>query len=206
MQRYLAGIVAATVLVILGALSIAADANARARIAPAGHTTFFSADGSSVAHEQGAAYGSRMPEPTMPIAVSHFDPTAADSPCGFGDACSQYAHVWFANTPGGRQKHSILHELGHQVDYYVLDELARDEFQLVLQDNRDWLAFPNSPHEQFAEAYSVCATYGYSSPPDTMFGIDNIWMGYGLQMTHAQYRRICSSIRRAGIRRGLGAR
>lgn len=49
------------------------------------------------------------------------------------------------------------HETGHQFDYTRLDDGERKRFRRAIRDDRPWHSSPNSPHEQFAEAYMVCA-------------------------------------------------
>jgi hypothetical protein len=74
-----------------------------------------------------------------------------------------------------------LHEVGHHVDYTIpASDPFRYRFRELIGDERPWRATGgNSPHEQFAEAYQMCARkdpakvtlkwlrwdYGYSYAP-----------------------------------------
>jgi hypothetical protein len=86
---------------------------------------------------------------------------------------------------------TLLHELGHQFDYQAMHDPQRDAFRRLTEDSRPWRTSPNSPHEQFAEAYQLCATG--TRPVDGW-----VWGGYRYRERPRRHRRICLLIQRAG--------
>ena len=81
----------------------------------------------------------------------------------------------------------FLHELGHRFDYRM-PGWVRDRFRALIGDARPWRATPNSPMEQFADAYSLCALDPTTLPPD--FG-----SVVGYRPTPAIHRAACRLIR-----------
>src|SRR5262249_54065325 len=91
-----------------------------------------------------------------------------DAPCPLAErACS------IGGTPDvyiqGFQPDVFLHEMGHQFDYAMTDR-ARTAFERITHDSRPWRSPPNSPHEQWAEAYRLCAQYGDQLPAGASAG------------------------------------
>src|SRR3954468_13703704 len=58
-----------------------------------------------------------------------------------------------------RDRPTLLHELGHAFDTQRLTTADRAAFEGIFRDGRPWRTAPNSPHERFAEAYSLCARH-----------------------------------------------
>ena len=71
--------------------------------------------------------------------------------------------------PEGATKARFYHELGHNFDYYELGRWASRRFREIIGDDRPWRTKPGeiglSPHEIFAEAYSVCARRRHIEQP-----------------------------------------
>lgn len=76
------------------------------------------------------------------------------------------------------------HELGHIIDYNLLTDQDRGMFLALAHTTRSWIDPPNSPHEQFAEAFRLCA-------------ISTRWVshyqpiGFGYWPTLYQHRKVC---------------
>lgn len=184
---------------VVAALTLATATDGRPQIAPSGHMHLVSGDGSRPI-EQPIVNRSKMPIPTQTITVNHFQPDD-DPPCvNRAVACATPGTMWFSSVDYYGDPETIWHETGHEFDDYVMDNQARAEFLLVHHDTRAWLSPPNSPNEQFAEAYALCSEYGYANPPQP------IHMDYQYQATLEQQRRICSLIRRTAIRHPQGPR
>jgi hypothetical protein len=97
-----------------------------------------------------------IPTPSIDVTVY---PTA----CGNHLACASQAGIWIAWTdPNLPARKTLLHEIGHHVDYGMPWQY-RELFQRMTGTvGRPWRDAPNSPHEQFAEAYALCAVGGRS--------------------------------------------
>jgi hypothetical protein len=93
--------------------------------------------------------------------------------------------------PKTADSRTLFHELGHQFDYQAMHDPQRDVFRRLIGDARPWRTSPNSPHEQFAEAYQLCAT-GTRTWGGWVEG------GYAYRQRTRRHRRICLLIRRAG--------
>lgn len=96
--------------------------------------------------------------------------------------------IWLA--PGRVPESTFLHELGHVFDQQVLTDAHRAQF--LAQNwmaHRPWRADEDSPQEQFAEAYSVCARVRRY---DGMVGVS-----FGYRLGKKRHRRNCDLIRRA---------
>lgn len=87
---------------------------------------------------------------------------------------------------------TVLHELGHVYEHRM-PAWARDAFlEEVMAEERDfWAPGGNSPHEQFAEAYSIAAR-GYTSTTGPRY------IGYGLYMGPKRMARFKALLRRVG--------
>lgn len=96
-------------------------------------------------------------------------------------------------TPGSGRR-VLLHELGHQFDFQVLTDYQRDKFRWLVGSDNAWAEDPDSPAEQFAEAYSICAM---------PFRGSLLWSSsYGYDPKPRRHQRICLLIRRAGQTNG----
>jgi hypothetical protein len=88
-----------------------------------------------------------------------------EEPCplelGFANACTERDTYTIWMSPEGATRARFYHELGHNFDYYELGRWASRQFRKIVGDDRRWRTKPGeiglSPHEIFAEAYSVCA-------------------------------------------------
>jgi hypothetical protein len=94
------------------------------------------------------------------IPTPSIDVTVYPTDCGDGVhlACASRAGIWIAwANPNLPARRTLLHEIGHHVDY-GMHWYYRDLFQRMTGTiSRPWRSAPNSPHEQFAETYAVCA-------------------------------------------------
>lgn len=95
----------------------------------------------------------------------------------------------------GRNRVTLLHELGHLFDEYVLEAADRRRFQAIIGRRGAWEgpAAIDPPHEQFAEAYALCARHPRLRA--TRLGM------YGYVATPARHRAVCAVIRDAAARR-----
>jgi hypothetical protein len=85
-------------------------------------------------------------------------------------------------------RRDLYHELGHQFDYWLLTPEDRMSFQTIMGDHRDWQSTPNSPHEQFAEAFALC---GFDLKTLLKQGDGQILGGYDYRPTPSQYLQVC---------------
>lgn len=93
---------------------------------------------------------------------------------------------------GNANRWSVWHELGHQFDYRYMTNADRGTFlYLTRQQDRAWRSPPNSPNEQFAEAFMACVHSAQYRMRDT---------GYGYQPTPRQHRHICRWLNRVAAR------
>jgi hypothetical protein len=97
----------------------------------------------------------------------------------------------------GRDSVTLLHELGHVFDAYVLDDAGRAQFQAIARAPGAWdgAAGSNPPIEQFAEAYALCARHPVLRRP-------RVGM-YAYQVTPRRHAQVCAVIRAAAVRAGL---
>jgi hypothetical protein len=97
----------------------------------------------------------------------------------------------------GRDSVTLLHELGHVFDAYILDDAGRAQFQAITRRSGPWHApaETNPPIEQFAEAYALCASY-------PVLRRSRLAM-YGYLATPRRHARVCAVIRAAAARAGL---
>src|SRR3954467_11552024 len=92
--------------------------------------------------------------------------------------------------PTVRDRPILLHELGHAFDAQRMTPADRVAFEAIFRDRRVWRSPPNSPHERFAEAYSLCARHPRIRRAYTA--------AYGYRVTPHRHRRVCALIQRAG--------
>ena len=88
-----------------------------------------------------------MPDPPPPVIAAGCPGDVLKSCTGPGQP------IYLATT----DRRDYWHEMGHQFDYTRLDDGERNRFRRAIREQRPWVSSPNSPHEQFAEAYTVCA-------------------------------------------------
>ena len=85
---------------------------------------------------------------------------------------------------------TLYHELGHLFDFRLMSRGERRIYKrLVGQRGRAWFGGVNPPGEQFAEAYSLCASRRRLAR--TAHG------HYGFRTSPRRHRAVCSLIRRA---------
>jgi len=94
------------------------------------------------------------------------------------------------------RRHELLHELGHRFDYRMPD-WARNGFRKIMRERRAWRSAPNSPHERFADAYSICARSPKRLPASYS-------SGFGYDPSNSQHRRVCRLIGQAALADPLG--
>lgn len=106
-----------------------------------------------------------------------------------GRSCTQEGlpEIWLARTP--RARHDLYHEMGHLFDYFGMTGAARAQFRSLRHDTRPWRSPPNSPNEQFAEAYAFCA-----SGQEPLFA-GRVMGGYDYTPSLRVHERICALIR-----------
>src|SRR3954467_4806022 len=143
-------------------------------------------DGAQVARFQTWVDAAAMPTPPVNLYV-----VLESCPVATSDGCIVHepqATVYLGSFVQDRA--TLLHEVGHAFDATEMTDADRAAFQAVFRDTRAWRSPPNSPHERFAEAYSLCARHP---------AIRRAYTGaYGYRVTPAQQRRVCGLIRRAG--------
>jgi hypothetical protein len=102
-----------------------------------------------------------VPTPNVTLSVVETPCPPEVSPNDPANACTQRGAytIWMDPVNGSRER--FLHELGHNFDYYQFGKFGSRRFRAILDDERPWRTNPGdiglSPHEIFAEAYSVCA-------------------------------------------------
>lgn len=94
--------------------------------------------------------------------------------------------------PPGAGRRMLLHELGHRFDYSMPD-WVRSRFLAIMGDGRAWRSPPDSPNEQFADAYSLCALSPRALP-------GSFSSAYGYNPGPVGHRRICRMISRVAAR------
>jgi hypothetical protein len=168
----LAGVVA------LGLLAFASTADALELVSPSGDPR--------VARYQGWADAAATPTPTGVV-----DLVFASCPVPISDGCITYgAPPTIFLGSAVRDRPILMHELGHAFDAQRMTPADRAAFEAIFADRRQWRAAPNSPHERFAEAYSLCARHAR---------IRRAYTGaYGYRVTPRRHRRVCALIDRAG--------
>ena len=174
-RRRLARLVCAAV---LGLLALASTADALELVSPSGDPR--------VARYQGWADAARMPTPTGVVEL-----VLAPCPVPISDGCIMHgAPPTIFLGPTVRDRPILLHELGHAFDAQRMTPSDRVAFEAIFADGRAWRSPPNSPHERFAEAYSLCARHPRIRRTYTA--------GYGYRATPGQHRRVCALIERVG--------
>jgi hypothetical protein len=94
--------------------------------------------------------------------------------------------------PGAAMRVDFVHELGHRFDYRMPD-WARRAFLRLTRDPRPWRSPGGSPHERFADAYSVCARSPRRVPRRFL-------SSFGYAPSRWQHRAVCRLISRVGQR------
>jgi hypothetical protein len=159
----------------LGALS--ATAHAVTLVSPSGDPR--------IARFQAWANTAAVPTPTGVV-----DLVFATCPDAISDGCIYHgAPPTIFLGPEVRDRPILLHELGHAFDAQRLTPAYRSAFERIFGDTRPWRSPPNSPHERFAEAYSLCARHPRIARTYTA--------AYGYRATPGQHRRVCALIQRA---------
>lgn len=99
----------------------------------------------------------KVPTPDVTLTVIE---EACEGPTDSSSACTIPGTFIIWQAPVVRAREVFLHELGHNVDYYVLPQWMRERFQLLVHEERPWTAEPNGSKEYFASAYAKCAILG----------------------------------------------
>lgn len=159
-------------LIALGGLALCGQAQASTTISPDSGTTY---------PYQRWVDEARVPTPDVTL-------TVVEAPCPYEQAtgCTRddASTIWLNPVLGHR--HEFLHELGHQFDYHVMTDEARAQFLAIRHDTRAWRSPPDSPHEQFAEAYALCAQPQRANWHQAAF---RYWQG------RSAHRAVCGLIR-----------
>jgi hypothetical protein len=142
------------------------------------------------------AWVDRSAVPTPPGDVTVNLASCPDGPA-WSAACVNPATRVIHLGPDGRDSVTLLHEVGHIFDAYVLDDAGRAEFQAIARRPGPWegSAASNPPIEQFAEAYALCANYPVLRRARMAM--------YGYLATPRRHARVCAAIRAAAARAGL---
>jgi hypothetical protein len=112
--------------------------------------------------------------------------------CDVSQACAVAPRTVYVSSfwdqPGWiSQRAEVLdHELGHVFDYTRMSDGARNRFRSIMGITRPWRSDPNSPHEQFAEAFSLCVRSARFPP--------RAGGGYDYTPTTSQHRSVCRMI------------
>lgn len=93
-------------------------------------------------------------------------------------------------------RQTLRHEYGHHVDYQLDEDPAlaarvRGRFMALLDLKGAWRNPPNSPHEKFAEAWSLC---------DQRIPWWGVLGGYNYQATRRVHRKVCALLRTIPVR------
>jgi hypothetical protein len=168
----------------------AAIAAALVAAAPAHAVNLATPDGQAIPFYQRWVDAAKVPTPDATVVIR---PTG----CPFGEepACTwplgpihfDHAGVAWSSDHPAEVRGTLLHELGHQYDY-LMPERARARFARIMRDARPWRTSPNSPHEQFAEAYAHCGLGGKAA---RRYGLG----GYDYSPSVRQRRAACRLIR-----------
>jgi hypothetical protein len=155
-------------------------------------------------HFQRWADASSVPTPSATIIVRQKDCRVEGRRCGM--AIPPYAasdppllgEIWLPFN--GQFTHwqmvtTVWHELGHHFDYAMPNWVRTLFLRLMGQPTRPWRGSPNSPHEQFAEAYRLCAEK--LAIRKTMTSGGYLWLP-----TPRQHRRACKLINDAASTMG----
>lgn len=129
-----------------------------------------------------------VPFPSATVTVHNAScPTGSAEPsCVDWDGTTATLYYDQAAVIPEERRATLLHECGHIYDHLAMPEEARAKWLQVMQEQRPWRTTPNSPHEQFAEAYSMMAR-GFTFAKAQRYGE---FGGYDFNPTRKQYRRI----------------
>ena len=138
-----------------------------------------------VARYQAWANTSAMPQP-----LGQVDLVLSSCPAAISDGCIYHgAPPTIFLGPTVRERAVLLHELGHAFDTQRMSNAYRFAFEKLFGDRRAWRTAPNSPHERFAEAYSLCARHPRIRA--------TYYAAYGYTVTPKRHHKVCALIRRA---------
>jgi hypothetical protein len=144
----------------------------------------------TVARYQRWADAARVPTAATRVRLRVGPTPCPEGACAF--ATRPYPTIWVR--PDWTDRLTLYHELGHVFDYVTLGDDTRSAFRSIVHDRRAWRSAPNSPHEQFAEAYSLAARFGRRWRRARRYR-----GGYGYSPTRRQYLRVIRLIRGAGM-------
>lgn len=144
--------------------------------------------------------GTERPQPYQAWADAAHVPTPAGAvtlhltPCPVGESaagCVLRGQRAIHLAPEGRNRRTLLHELGHVFDQSVLTAPSRARFQALVRRRGAWAgaASTDPAEEKFAEAYAVCAQHRRLT--DNHFGM------YDYTPSPRLHRRVCALIRAA---------
>jgi hypothetical protein len=173
---------------LLGLLAGLALAGAIASPATAAPTTLETAAGAARPQPfQSWLDGAQVPTPSglVTLVLEACPVNASAAGCAF--AQERRVHI----APLGRDRRTFFHELGHVFDAHVLTDAERQRFRTLARMRGPWFGpiGTDSPGEQFAEAYSLCARF--RTIRRTQFAM------YDYVATPARHAAVCGFIRRA---------
>lgn len=116
-----------------------------------------------------------------------------------GSSCTGRGWPIYLSPHDGRDV--FLHELGHHFDYAMSDGARAAFLRLLGLKGQPWRGLSNSPHERFAEAWSLCA--GALDPSQVWNG--RVHAGYMYEPTVKTHERVCRLIRLEAASQGWSA-
>lgn len=169
---------------------------------PAGAATLVTPDGQTAQPYQAWADAAKVPTaPVTLIATGGGCPGEPGRSCAVPAGNGYQAQIWLCTEPLCSAADDEFHELGHQFDYAVMTPAARAAFLKIERrpTTTPWAGEAHAePHEQFAEAYRICAwgwTYSHAA--------SETGIGYDYSVNDRQQRRACALINRVARRAGL---
>lgn len=186
MQTTLQGIRAAARLSLLAAAALAALLAVPA-VAPATTLDIVGADDATPPLQ---AWVSDAAVPTVPGRVTVVLGACPGAPA-WASACAKPAERTIYLGRQGRDEVTLMHELGHLYDHFMLSRAERERFKQLTGRRGAWSgpASADPPEEQFAEAYAMCAAY--SALRTARLGM------YGYLASPVRHQKVCGLVRGA---------
>ena len=173
---------------VIAALVALALAGALAAPAAATPTTLQTAAGAERPQPfQGWTDRAEVPTPSGVVTLVLEACPAYVSAAGCTFAQARRMHL----APIGRDRRTFFHELGHVFDAQVLTDGERQRFRRLVGARGPWFGVvgEDSPGEQFAEAYALCARF--RTLRTTQFAM------YDYVATPQRHAAVCALIRQA---------
>jgi hypothetical protein len=126
---------------------------------------------------------SKMATPAVTLEIIATDPGNGCPSRAFDyAACTQPSEgkIWFAEAElvGAHPRQAFYHELGHNVDYFLLPNWMRSRYLEIMGLSGPWVVIaepePITPNELFADTWAECAIKPYIPPAARR------WLGPGV--------------------------